>query len=60
MPREIYEDLTPRGQEICAKIVALDDGDEMERASRAPQPPCACAGVPCVTAMVHVAGWREL
>ena len=42
MPREIYEDLTPRGQQICAKIVALDDGDEMERASRH-MPPCACA-----------------
>ena len=38
MPREIYEDLTPRGQQICAKIVALDDGDEMERASRANHP----------------------
>lgn len=56
MPREIYEDLSPRGQEICAKIVALDDGDEMERALRAPQPSCV---VPVWWSdSSGVAGWR--
>ena len=73
MPREIYEDLTPRGQQICAKIVALDDGDEMERASRANHPvpvlacrarnrPLCCASVlVCVrvTALAWQAGERS-
>ena len=70
MPREIYEDLTPRGQEICAKIVALDDGDEMGRASRANHPvpvlvcrarngPCAVPVCWCaVRDSYGVAGWR--
>ena len=40
MPRAIYEDLSPRGQQICSYLVEEDDGealDQLRRQWKAPQ-----------------------